>query len=177
MWNDFEHTIRKRIIGRKDAFLLHNLLQHLQDLCKEYDIEDPIRYTYILRMELSNRFPEEVDFSSSGKYVTVYSSQVNPCDYSIATLKGSGLSDENHIRAFSNLIRKKVEKMEFSDLPSEPEKLIEAFESEGAIQISTIPYIQLVLVKTTKLIKMVMPLLSLTLLQTKSGPLHLIGSH
>ena len=131
VWNDFEHTIRKRIIGRKDAFLLHYLLQHLQDLCKEYDIEDPIRYTYILRMELSNRFPEEVDFSSSGKYVTVYSSLVNPCDYSIATLKGSGLSDENHIRAFSNLIRKKVEKMEFSDLPSEPEKLIAAFESEG----------------------------------------------
>ena len=54
VWNDFEHTIRKRIIGRKDAFLLHNLLQHFQDLCKEYDIEDPIRYTYILRMELSN---------------------------------------------------------------------------------------------------------------------------
>ena len=131
VWTDFDYLIRKRIIGRKEAFLLHKLLEHFQILCDEHDIEDPVRYTSAFRTELSRRFSEEINFTSSGKHVIVYSSQVNPCDYSIATLKGSGISDDSHIQAFANFIKEKASNMTFSDLPIEPEKLIDVFENQG----------------------------------------------
>ena len=106
-WTDFDYLIRKRVIGRKEAFLLHKLMEHFQILCDENDLDDPVRYTSPLRLELSKRSSEELNFISSGKYVIVYSAHVNPCDYSIATLKGTGIMTIVIFNLFQTLSKKK----------------------------------------------------------------------
>ena len=68
-----------------------------------------------------------------GKYIIVYMSDMNPCEYIIAILKGQGLCDSDHIKSFSNYVRRKIESLSFKDLPTSPNELIKEFDKSGPI--------------------------------------------
>ena len=104
------------------------LLECFKDKSAGYGIESPIKQTKYLRNELQRRFPDEIDFAPVGKYIIVYMSDMNPCEYSIATLKGQGLCDSDHIKSFSNCVRRKIESLSFKDLPTSLDELIEEFD-------------------------------------------------
>ena len=51
------------------------------------------------------RFPEDtIFFFPTGRNCLVHSSQMNPCEYSIATIKGKGWCDQDIIRSFGAMI-------------------------------------------------------------------------
>ena len=49
------------------------------------------------------------NFFPSGKQLIVSSIEVNPCQYSVATLHGFGLSDNDIIRSFARMFRRKLQ--------------------------------------------------------------------
>lgn len=58
---------------------------------------------HLLKKDINKRFPESINFSKSGKYVTVYSQCTNPCEYDISTLKDFELRNEELVKSFANL--------------------------------------------------------------------------
>ena len=54
------------------------------------------------------QFGDGIDFYPSGRNIIVHNSRVNPCEYSLATIKGRGLRDDDIIKAFGAMIRRKV---------------------------------------------------------------------
>jgi len=62
-----------------------------------------------------------------GRYVVVHSSDMNPCDYTVSTLKGHGLRDNNLIRVFARMMKGKIEKRkaEVMQWPCTLEELID----------------------------------------------------
>ncbi len=65
--------------------------------------------TRTLRRKIEEEFGEHISFRSASKYVLVYASDTNPCDYAVATLRGQGLRDDDLIRAFGRMIRRKLQ--------------------------------------------------------------------
>ena len=61
------------------------------------------------------------------KYVIVYSSDTNPCDYAIATLHGCGLRDGDLIKSFGRLIRRRLlaNPKEEEEWPLTPDEMME----------------------------------------------------
>ena len=112
MLSEFKFKIRTKIIRNQEAFLLHELLNDVTLISNEQGLEledSPIRETRTLRRFLESNFENEVSFYSLGKYIVVCPSDVNPCIYSIATLKGRGLRDLDLVKSFGRMIRRKIE--------------------------------------------------------------------
>ena len=85
MWN------RWKICG-KEAFLISDLLKDIKCLRQENSIEESIiTITRTLKRKMIDTFPEEISLHPNGKYLTVQSSNVNPCQYIVAVLNGKGL--------------------------------------------------------------------------------------
>ena len=62
------------------------------DICIDVGLDDSvITCTKSLKRELDREFGTSLGYQSVSKYVIVYSSDTNPCDYAIATLHGCGL--------------------------------------------------------------------------------------
>ena len=69
--------------------MLSDLLTDLKNISIEYDAEiPPINNTKELKRKLTSQFPEELAYFPNGKYVIVHPSDIIPCEYSVATLKG-----------------------------------------------------------------------------------------
>ena len=51
-----------------------------------------------LKRRLIEKFDEKIGFFSSGKQLIVFSIEVNPCQYYVATLDGFGLYNNDMIR-------------------------------------------------------------------------------
>ena len=84
--------INKRIIYGKEAFLISDLLEDIKCLRQENGIEESIiTITRTLKRKMTDTFPEEISLHPNGKYLTVQSSNVNPCQYIVAVLNGKGL--------------------------------------------------------------------------------------
>ena len=62
-----------------------------------------------LKRRLIEKFDEKIGFFPSGKQLIVFSIEVNPCQYSVATLDGFGLSDNDIIRSFARMVRRKLQ--------------------------------------------------------------------
>ena len=125
--NDFYRTIRIQIIKNKEAYLLHHLHQYLKILCEEYGIGAIYEHSVSLKRDLLAKFTDQIDFFPCGKYVIVHSSNINPCEYSIAVLKGKGMQDKDYVRTFGNFIHKKISKQNSGALPETTEELIQSF--------------------------------------------------
>ena len=69
-----------------------------------------LRRSYRVKEILIKHFGEKIRFSNVGKYVALHSSAVNPLTFTAATLKGHGLREENVIKCFANLVRRKLGK-------------------------------------------------------------------
>ena len=70
--------------------------------------ETAIKYTANPKRKLITKFDESISFFPSGKYVIVHSSDTNPYQYGVAFLRGSGLRDDDIVKSFGRLIKRKV---------------------------------------------------------------------
>ena len=89
--------------------MLSNLLKEFNELCVEQRVNNFINNIHTLKHNLVDKEEEEeLGFYSVSRCVIVFSTDVNPCEYSVATLKGNGLQDFDIIKSFSNLIKRKI---------------------------------------------------------------------
>ncbi len=103
-------NLTKKIIKEKCAFLLHELLQDISYANEEVGLDAPIiSDTRSHRRKIEEEFGEHISFRSASIYVLVYASDTNPCDYAVATLRGQGLRDDDLIRAFGRMIRRRLQ--------------------------------------------------------------------
>ena len=91
------------------AFLLSNSLKELMKLYENYGICPLTDNTKELKRRLTKKFEEKIGFFPWGKQLIVFSIEVNPCQYSVATLDGFGLSDNYIIRSFDRMVRRKLQ--------------------------------------------------------------------
>ena len=108
--SNFYLKVRLKILSQKQAFLLHQLLSDFTQMCKDYCVPDTYFFTSTksLKRYLSKKIEDELSFFPSGKFVIVHSSSVNPCEYSIATLQGDGLRDEDFVKSFASYVKRKI---------------------------------------------------------------------
>ena len=99
-------------------------------------IQPPIASTSVLKKRLASEFEDTLGFYSTGRVVIVYSSDMNPLEYTAATLKGHGLRDEDLVRACAKMIRRKIEignKDEDDRWPYTPDELLSELQ-QGPMQ-------------------------------------------
>ena len=82
------------------------------------------REEYIIKKHEDN-----ISFFPKGKYLLVHASEMNPCEYTLATLHGCGLRDQDLTRAFGKMMRRKVASFD-DDMqwPVTPKKLLEVMD-------------------------------------------------
>ncbi|XP_057316865.1 uncharacterized protein LOC130657893 [Hydractinia symbiolongicarpus] len=137
---EFFRIVGWKVIGKKEAYLLHQLLSDIKVICEENNLEPAFMHTVSLKRELVKQFGSEIDFFTTGKYVIVHSALMNPCEYSVATLLGHGLRDMDHIRSFANFIKSKVKEREPESLPKTPDKMIADFNKGPMPELYNIIY-------------------------------------
>ena len=78
-------------------------------LHENYGICPLIDNTKELKGRLIEKFDEKIGFFLSVKQLIVFSIEVNPCQYSVVTLNGFGLSDSDVIRSFARMVGGKLQ--------------------------------------------------------------------
>ena len=123
----FFFKIRKKILKEKCAYFLHELHKDLGDICNDIGLDAIITCTKSLKRALEKEFGDSLGYQTVSKFVIVYSSDTNPCDYAVATLDGCGLRDADLVKSFGRLIRRKLESpvKEENKWPLTPDELIE----------------------------------------------------
>ena len=102
--------IEQKVLNNEKAFLLIDLLGHISDLSEEEGIEPVATSAKSLRRIIETNFEEMVFLQTVGKWLMVYFSNVDPCIYVDATLKGYGLHHDDLTRAFAKMVPKKISK-------------------------------------------------------------------
>ena len=96
-------------IYKNEAYVLHELLKDIFIISETHWLDETaIKYTVDLKRKLIEKFDESVSFFPSGKFVIVHSSDTNPCQYGVAFLQGSGLRNDDIVKSFGRLIKRKV---------------------------------------------------------------------
>ena len=104
----FDAMVTLKVICERNAYLLKELMDDLKGFCEEYGIPPIWKSNSILRQHLEDKF-EQIDFFTiPGKYTIVHSVWVSPFEYSVASLKGIGLRDNDYVLSFARFIKKKV---------------------------------------------------------------------
>ena len=94
-------ALKKRIVHEKDAFLLNDLLKDIKRLSELDGLMEPIiSNTRTLKRRIIDKFSDDISIYPKDKYLIVHSSDVNPCEYVLAILKGKGLKDYDIIKSF-----------------------------------------------------------------------------
>ena len=101
----FRNCIDLKIIKQKQAYLLHELLNDVISLSEEYSVESIFNNTKSLRRFLEERF-DNLGYHKFGKYVVVYSSDVDPIMYCESALKGHGLRKNDIMTSFVKRIHR-----------------------------------------------------------------------
>ena len=102
-------ALKKRIVHEKDAFLLSNLLEDIKCLSELNGLMEPIiSNTRTLKRRIINKLLDDISFYPKDRCSIVHSSDVNPCEYVLAVLKGKGLTDYVIIQSFGEMIRRKI---------------------------------------------------------------------
>ena len=78
---DFFRNVKIKIVRKKEAHLLHNLLAYIKELSESYGITHVVEHTVSLKRELQTKFHDLIDFFPVSKYVIVHASNINPCQY------------------------------------------------------------------------------------------------
>ena len=136
LMNEFLNIIRVNVLCEENAYLLNELLIDWINLCDERAIETTIYYTWQLRKRLETQFIEEIAFFPSGRNIIVHSASTNPCLYSTATLKGSGLRDTDITKGFACMVKRKISKAKKcsgNEFPCTPESLLDQLD-EGPLK-------------------------------------------
>ena len=123
---EFLGKIKIKVLRERNAYLLRELLEDLRSMSEENGVVSVVKHTVELKRRILEEFEEKIGFYPTGRQVIVFSSNVNPCDYSEATLKGHGLRENDLIRAFACMIKGKIKKKkkDESQWPFTPEQLL-----------------------------------------------------
>ena len=115
----------KHILRDKEAYLLSDLLKDVAEMSADAGLDEPaVKYSYELNDNLLERFGEDISCHRTGKQVIIHSSSVNPFHYSVATIQGSGLKDEDLTKPFARLVRHKLNTSEAQSWPLSAEDLL-----------------------------------------------------
>ena len=83
-------NLKKSVLHQKEAFPLSGLLNDIKRLSNENGLEDAlIGNTCTLKSKIAERFPDDMSYYSKSKYLIVHCSDMIPCEYAIAVLKGN----------------------------------------------------------------------------------------
>ena len=126
----FSQRIKAKIIREKCAYLLNELLEDICIISDEQGLEvPPFTNTRSLKHFIIKKHEDNISFFPKGKYLLVHASEMNPCEYTLATLYGCGLRDQDLTRAFGKMIRRKVASFD-DDIqwPLTPKKLLEVMD-------------------------------------------------
>ena len=137
---DFYRAVRIKIVRKKEAFLLHHLLGDVEMYSEESGMDPVVTSTATLKRRLIEEFGDEIGFFPTGKYVIVHSSSINPCEYSVATLKGHCLRDEDFVRSFANFIKGKVTQRNYEPPPLSADALMESFDNGPLPELYNVIY-------------------------------------
>ena len=122
---EFFNLTFKHILRDKEAYLLSDLFKDVAEMSADAGLVEPaVKYSYELKDNLLERFGADVSCHITGKQVIIHSSSVNPCHYSVATIQGSGLRDEDLTKAFVRLVRRKLNTSEAQSWPLSAEELL-----------------------------------------------------
>ena len=95
-------------------------------LCEDRGIKSSITRSSMLKDHNLDKFCDSIDFFPKGKHIIIHSQFMNPCEYSVATLKGHGMRDSDIISSFANYIKRVVNtKEKRTNFPMKPKELIE----------------------------------------------------
>ena len=103
-------ALNKRIVHRRDAFLLSNLLEDIKTLSEPNGLMKPvISNTRTLKRRIAiNKFSNDISFYPKVKYLILHSSNFNPCEYVLAILRGKRLKDYGIIISIGEMIWRKL---------------------------------------------------------------------
>ena len=107
LMNEFFGHVRMKVLREKNTYLLSDLMRDILNMSEERGICPPINHTSALKKKIVNEFQERIGFYSTVNQVIVYSNDMNPLDYTAATIKGHGLRDEDLKRACATMIKRK----------------------------------------------------------------------
>ena len=69
--------------------------------------EPIISNTRTLKGRITDKFSDDISFYPKDKYFIVHNSDVHPCEYVLATLKGKGFKDYDIIKSYGKMIWRK----------------------------------------------------------------------
>ena len=131
----FFHLFQRCVIKAQEAFLLTELLEDIKEIGSDDNLNDPpITKTTTLKLRLSVKFGNSIDFHKNRKRLVVHSSTVNPLSYSAATIEGHGLLESDLTKAFARLIRRKVSQRQAIKWPMEAHKPFIQLDSHKPLQ-------------------------------------------
>ena len=105
---EMKKKLELSIVYRSTAYLLNEPLQDWLFFCEDREVLSQTRYTKELKKYIDDIFRDKIGFYRTGKCVIVYSQNVNPCQYSMSTVKGFGLRADNITKHFANLIKRDI---------------------------------------------------------------------
>ena len=109
----------------------------MKSTCMEQGLISPVNETRGLRRILEARFENQIGFFQTGRNCVVHNREVNPCEYPVATIKGKGMRDDDIIRAFGALVKRRMnerrsENTSDEKFPYRPDRVSEMIE-EGPL--------------------------------------------
>ena len=91
------------------------------------------KYTQELKNLLYETFEGKIAFYKVNKRLIVHSSNVNPCQYALATMTGADLRDDDLTKAFTRLVRGKLKGKDPPSWPPTPEEFIATLDTVGPL--------------------------------------------
>ena len=102
-------AVRIKIVHQKNAYLLNDLLKDYQNLFVEEGCKPLLSDTRSLKRKLLQEFNDDLGFFPTGRHVIVHAADINPFEFTVATLRGHGLRDNDLIKAFATMLKCKIE--------------------------------------------------------------------
>eukprot|EP00794_Sanderia_malayensis_P008248 gene8248-9129_t len=135
--NHFLRKFKLRAIEAKEAFLITELLKDVGEISEEYGLKEApitLKHTYQVKAKLIEQFGDRIEFGKVGRSDVVYPSGANPLQYSLATLHGHGLREDDLVKAFAKLVNRKLSGKKRQPWPPDPKELLSSLDNSGPLR-------------------------------------------
>jgi len=111
---EFLDIVETKVIVEKSCYFLTDLLEDMQSLYVYHGVPAHSRKTFTSQIKdvISSKFKEKVGFKRAsgihGAGNILHSTDVSPLDYSLATIRGAVLRDDEITKAFARMIHRKI---------------------------------------------------------------------